>query len=132
MTKLQAQYKDLHKAFGRLKEAVALPADVTINQDATIQRFEFTFEIAWKLMKTIIELEGLNVASPRSAIRQAATVGLIDNPSVWLEFLENRNLTVHTYKEEVARKVYQSAKDFIPYVEELSIKIKDYLDKFTY
>ncbi len=131
MTKLQAQCEDLQKALGRLKEAAVLPGEVTIHQDATIQRFEFTFEIAWKLMKTIVELEGLSVASPRNAIRQAATVGIIDNPSMWLEFLGNRNLTVHTYKEEVAQKVYQSAKQFIPHVEKLLISVKDYLDKFT-
>ncbi|MEK7078749.1 MAG: HI0074 family nucleotidyltransferase substrate-binding subunit [Patescibacteria group bacterium] len=131
MTKLQAQYDDLQKALGRLKEAAVLPREVTVHQDATIQRFEFTFEMAWKIMKSIVELEGLITTSPRNAIRQAATVGLIDNPSVWLEFLENRNLTVHTYKEEVAQKVYKSAKEFIPHVEKLLIKIKDYCDKFT-
>lgn len=128
MTKLQAQYNDLQKALGRLKEATALPGEITIHQDATIQRFEFTFEMSWKLMKTIIEIEGLDVASPRNAIRQAATIGLIDDPKAWLEFLENRNLTVHTYKEEISQKVYQSARDFLPYVEELLTKIKNYLD----
>jgi len=48
---------------------VILPSDVTINQDATIQRFEFTFELAWKLMKTILEEEGIKVVSPKNVIR---------------------------------------------------------------
>ena len=65
-------------------------------------------------MKSIVELEGLITTSPRNAIRQAATVGLIDNPSVWLEFLENRNLTVHTYKEEVAQKCTNLQKNLYP------------------
>ena len=127
MTKLQAQYGDLQKAFERLKEAILLPSDVTINQDATIQRFEFTFELAWKLMKTIIEIEGLTAASPKSVIREGAVVGLIEEPKKWFEFLENRNLSVHTYKEEIAKKVYQAAKEFIPFVDKLILKAKDYL-----
>ncbi len=127
MNKLQAQYEDLQKAFGRLKEAVILPANVTINQDATIQRFEFTFELAWKLMKTIIEIEGLTAVSPKNVIRQGATIDLIDDPQKWFKFLENRNLSAHTYKEETARKVYQSAKEFIPFVDKLILKAENYL-----
>lgn len=132
MTKLQVQYEDLKKALGRLKEAVILPADVTINQDATIQRFEFTFELAWKLMQSIEKENDINMYGVKIIIREAAKLDLIDDPVKWFYFLKQRNLTVHTYKEEIARKVYQSAKDFIPYVEELSIKIKDYIDKLTY
>lgn len=128
MTKLQAQYGDLQKALDRLKEAIILPSEVTINQDATIQRFEFTFELAWKVLKTIVEIEGLEVASPKSVIREGASVGLIDEPQKWFEFLENRNLSVHTYKEEIAQKVYQSAKEFIPFVEKLIVKTKEYLE----
>ncbi len=127
MTKILAQYEDLKKAFERLKEALILPSEITINQDATIQRFEFTFELSWKLMKTILEEEGLTAVSPRNVIRQGATIGLIDEPQKWFEFLENRNLTVHTYKEEVAQKVYQSAKEFIPYVDKLFINLKSYI-----
>ncbi|MGB9706468.1 MAG: nucleotidyltransferase substrate binding protein [Microgenomates group bacterium] len=53
MTKLESQYQDLQKAYLRLKEAVALPPTI-INRDATIQRFEFTFELCWKLMNNIV------------------------------------------------------------------------------
>jgi|SRR3989339_934363 len=127
MTKLQAQYGDLQKAFGRLKEAIILPRDVTINQDATIQRFEFTFELAWKLMQSIVVENNVNIYGVKTVIREAAKLDLIDDPTKWFEFLENRNLSVHTYKEEIAQKVYKSAKEFIPFVEKLIIKAKEYL-----
>lgn len=127
MTKIQSQYEDLQKAIVRLKEAVALPSDITINQDATIQRFEFTFELSWKLMKSILETEGLEAVSPKSVIREGATIGLIDDPKKWFEFLTNRNLSVHTYKEEIAQKVYQAAKEFISFVDKLILKAKDHL-----
>ncbi|MEK9169495.1 MAG: HI0074 family nucleotidyltransferase substrate-binding subunit [Patescibacteria group bacterium] len=127
MTKIQAQYEDLQKAFGRLKEAVILPSDVTINQDATIQRFEFTFELAWKLMQSIEVENNINVYGVKTIIREAAKLGLIDDPVKWLDFLKDRNLSIHTYKEELAQKVYQSAKEFIPFVDKLILKAKNYL-----
>ena len=104
-----------------------LPSDVTINQDATIQRFEFTFELAWKLMKTILEEEGIKVVSPKNVIREGATIGLIDDPQKWFVFLKNKNLSVHTYKEEIAQKVYKSAKEFISFADKLILKAKNYL-----
>ncbi|PIU36843.1 nucleotidyltransferase [Candidatus Roizmanbacteria bacterium CG06_land_8_20_14_3_00_34_14] len=128
MTKIQSQYEDLNKALGRLKEAVALPADSTINQDATIQRFEFTFELAWKLIQSIEKENSINVYGVKTVIREATKLNLIDEPNKWFEFLENRNLSVHTYEEEIAQRVYKSAKEFIPFAEKLILKAKDYLD----
>lgn len=116
----------MEKALQRLIEASKQPSTV-FNQDSTIQRFEFTFEAAWKLMKTIAELEGLDAPSPKRAIRQSAVMELIDDPGKWFEFLNNRNLTVYTYKEDIAQKVYKSAKEFIPYIEKLLTSIKQYL-----
>ncbi|OGK11612.1 hypothetical protein A2954_06700 [Candidatus Roizmanbacteria bacterium RIFCSPLOWO2_01_FULL_37_12] len=87
-------YKDLKRVSERLKEAVKKSPTV-FNQDATIQRFEFCFELSWKLMKATCEIEGLEVVSPKGAIRQAAVIGLIDNPEIWFKFLDARNITVH-------------------------------------
>lgn len=123
MTKLQSQYEDLQKAVKRLKEASALPAGDSINQDATIQRFEFTFELAWKTMQTVVQENIKDVYGPKQVIREAAKLGLIDDPVTWLDFLRSRNLTVHTYHEEVAKEVYKSAKAFVPYGEKLLGKI---------
>ncbi len=82
-------------------------------------------------MQTIANENIKDIYGPKNVLREAAKLGIIDNPEKWFEFLENRNLTVHTYKEDVAQKVYQSAKEFIPYVEKLLISVKDYFDKFV-
>ncbi len=124
--KITLLFKNLEKACLRLKEAARQPSTV-FNQDSTIKRFEFTFEMTWKLMKALVESEGLEAASPKQAIRKAADIGIIDNPEKWFEFLGNRNLTVHTYKEEIAKKVYQAAKEFIPFVENFLQKVKSSL-----
>lgn len=126
MTKLESQYEDLTKALVRLKEASLLPSDNLINQDATIQRFEFTFELCWKIMQTIVNENKKNVYGPKNVIREAAQLELINDPTMWFEFLKKRNLTVHTYEEKIAQEVYQTAKKFVPYVEELLKKVHSY------
>lgn len=76
-------------------------------RDSAIQRFEFTFELAWKAMKAYLESEkGLKVHSPRDAIRAAFQVGLIGEEIAWIEMIETRNLTSHVYREEMAERVY--------------------------
>ena len=127
MTKSQLQYEDLNKALKRLKEIAVLPPEETANQDATIQRFEFTFELAWKLMQSIEIENNINVYGVKTILREAAKLGLIDDPVKWFDFLKDRNLTVHTYKEELAQKIYKKAKEFIEYVEKLLSKTKSHL-----
>ncbi|OGK22154.1 hypothetical protein A2866_06770 [Candidatus Roizmanbacteria bacterium RIFCSPHIGHO2_01_FULL_39_8] len=129
MTKLEAQYKDLIKVFSRLQEAVKLPSSNIINQDASIQRFEFTFELCWKIMQTIVNENKLDVYGPKNVFREAAKLGIIDDPKAWFDFLKDRNLTVHTYKEVVAREVYRSAKQFVPFVKKLILSVEKYLKK---
>lgn len=119
MTKLQSQFEDLKKALYRLKEAALLPADQTINQDATIQRFEFTFELSWKIMQGIVNENIKDIYGPKQVIREAAKLGIIEDPVKWLVFLHQRNMTVHTYREEIAKEVYVSAKEFITFVDAL-------------
>lgn len=97
---------DLRQSLARLEEAVAAP-HTQLNQDATIKRFEFTFELYWKLMKAIVEFQGENCASPRFCIRKAADLGIIDQPEKWLEFLDERNALAHAYKSEHAVSTYQ-------------------------
>lgn len=78
-------------------------------RDATIQRFEYTFELAWKLFRKVARIEGLEVNSPRQAIRAAYDVGLLEDIDLWFELLEDRNRTSHTYDESTATQVFESA-----------------------
>lgn len=125
MTKLESIIEDLTKAATKLEEATSLESTV-INQDATIQRFEFTFELAWKAMQEVARETDETAYGPRNTIREAGKTGLIDSVEDWLKFLSARNLTVHTYNESTAQEVYQSAKQFVPAVKELLVKLKAY------
>lgn len=72
-----------------------------------IQAFEFSFELAWKTIKRILTQKGIDVRSPRDAFREAAANKLIDDPTIWFQFLDKRNLTSHTYDETTALEIAQ-------------------------
>ena len=102
---------DLKSALARLAEALSLDKTM-INRDATIQRFEFTFELSWKLMKSLNYYYGQDCYSPRECLRLAAQNSLIENLDEWFAYLKARNTASHVYDEQEADAVYESAKNF--------------------
>lgn len=97
--------ESLHRALQRLDE-VLQEDETPITRDAAIQRFEFCFELAWKAVQEAARSEGLDCASPRGCGRVAFRLGWLNDETGWLTVLEDRNLTSHTYDEELAGKVY--------------------------
>lgn len=98
---------ELGKALDRLGEALMRDAETdSLVLDATIQRFEFAVELCWKTLKKLLETEGEEAKTPRQALQKAYTVGWLDNEALWLAILNDRNLTSHTYKEDLAREIY--------------------------
>ena len=95
-----------------------------LERDGAIQRFEYTFELAWKTMKRILQFKGSTSQLPRDVIRDAAANGLIDNPVVWFEFLEKRNKTSHIYEESVANEVASVLPIFHTELESFTQRIK--------
>lgn len=128
MTKTESQYEDLTKACQRLKEAINLPR-TDIHRDATIQRFEFTFETAWKLMNNLVRENGIEVYGPKNTFRGAAKLGLIDDPINWFKFLEARNYTTHVYYEKTSDWIYDCTKEFLPFAEKLLESLKSYISR---
>ena len=114
MTTLQIEMKqaDYHRALERLQSALKKEPDADdMYLDATIQRFEFCFELAWKLMKCVLDYEGIEVSSPRSSIREGWKQGMIADAETWLDMQEKRNLSTHTYNQATALEVYQLIKE---------------------
>lgn len=104
--------RDLKNVVSYLEEVIEREPTVD-NKELTIHRFEMCFELSWKLMYKIGRLQGRELAnSPRDAIRIAAQIKLIDDPSAWLDYVEHRNRTTHTYNEEVADQVYEAVRHF--------------------
>jgi len=99
-------------ALRRLEEA--LGEDISRSStlvDGTIQRFEFTFELAWKTMKDYLELMGFTVVSPRDVIKQAFQTGYITDGAAWLDALDKRNLMAYIYQVEIAEEVIDLIKN---------------------
>ena len=78
---------DLERAVLRLGAALSEPENEFI-RDAAIQRFEFSFELAWKSIRVSAKLEGQDCASPRMAISTAWSNGWISDEAAWLDMLE--------------------------------------------
>lgn len=77
-----------------------------IVRDAAIQRFEFTYELAWKTLRKILIKRGQEENSPKMVFRSAAKDNLIENVEDWFEFVNLRNNTVHVYNEKIAEEIY--------------------------
>lgn len=111
MTKLENKYTAFDTALTRLKEAIDLyqNQENPVLLDGTIQRFEFCVELGWKLLKEYLEYEKIGeFNSPRSTIKECFSIGLIEEAEQWLDMLDDRNLTSHTYDEEIAKEIYRN------------------------
>lgn len=100
---------DARESAARLTEAVAQPVSDLI-RDATIKRFEFTFEAVWKTLKLHLERQGYECGGPRPTLKKAFAENLISSPEeadLWLTMLEDRNLTSHAYDETLANRIYE-------------------------
>ena len=95
----------LRDAVARLEEALAQPK-TEWTRDAAIQRFEFSFELAWKAVSAFARSEGLEARSPREALRVAHRLAWIDDDGLWLRMLDDCNRTSHIYNEAVAEEIF--------------------------
>ena len=118
--------EDYKQALVRLNEALSEDLSKgSIVIDGTIQRFEFTFELAWKLIKAVLQYQGIEAATPRSAIKEGFRVGIIKDGDGWIDILEDRNKTSHIYDEKEAKVIYNKIKDLhIKLLKDLEQSIK--------
>lgn len=104
--RLDERTADYLKALNQLSKAVQQPKNEFL-RDSVIQRFEFTYELAWKMLKLILESEGLIVKTPKETLQEALQAGFIENGNAWTNLQKIRNLTTHTYDEKLAEDVYE-------------------------
>jgi nucleotidyltransferase substrate binding protein (TIGR01987 family) len=125
MEKLKLRYETTIKALKTLKEIVEEPYS-TIVRDAAIKRFEYSFDIFWKLIKDYLRVqEGVECASPKSCFREAFKVGILSEEETVkvLEMTDNRNLSTHTYDEEAVEEIYQQIKDYWKLMDDICKRI---------
>ncbi len=117
---MQLDLSAFEKALASLARALlrshGMPADEEL-RDASIHRFEYSFELAWKVLKRRLELDvpstdAADALSYRAMIRLAAERNLLANPQAWFDYRDQRNRTTHTYDLVIAQQVYACIADF--------------------
>ena len=121
----QQRFANYNKALGKLQQAVNYIKHNFINdnepindeefghvldeiiKEGLIQRFEYTHELAWNLMKDYAEYQGNStVGGSRDATREAFELKLFTNGHVWMDMIDSRNKTSHTYNQITANQIY--------------------------
>jgi nucleotidyltransferase substrate binding protein (TIGR01987 family) len=117
------RFRNYNKALEKLKEAVErIQEDYPIDKDGNIdedqflddilkegviQRFEYTHELAWNVMKDFLVNSGnTNIFGSKDTSREAFSAGLIENGELWMDMIISRNKTSHTYNEETADDIF--------------------------
>ena len=102
---LAIKQQAFEKALIQLEKVLTQPPSEYI-RDAAIQRFEFTYELAWKTLQAYLATIDITVLSPKETLKIACQQGLLTDANAWTELHMKRNLTSHTYDEKLAESVY--------------------------
>ncbi len=98
--KLQDSLANLEQAMTKFEDALKIPKDRELIVEGTIQRFEVVIELMWKTLKRALEHEGIYPKTPRETLREAFSIGWLDEEDEWLDMLDKRNTTSHVYLHE--------------------------------
>ncbi len=114
MDKLESKLLNFKRALARLQDGLLQyeqnPWDIA--RDGIIQRFEFTYELAWKAAREYLTEQGFaDLNSPRSVLRQAVACGLITGSEDWTALMEDRSSTSHVYDEGLADEIAGRIRD---------------------
>jgi nucleotidyltransferase substrate binding protein (TIGR01987 family) len=119
------RFVNFEKAFQTLERTVAIENPSEAERGGLIQFFEVAFELSWKTLKDYLETGGFQVKSPRDVLKQAFQSEIIRDGHTWMEALEDRNLTAHTYNEETALKIERLIREkYFPAMAALYEKLK--------
>ncbi len=119
-------FETLGDALTRLEEVLNRPdlANDDCLPDAVIQRFEFSIELYWKVLKKFLVYEKIDATTPRDVLKKAYQYGLIDDEKEWLLMMDDRNKTSHVYKQEEAIRVFENVKEYFPIMKKNYEKLK--------
>jgi nucleotidyltransferase substrate binding protein (TIGR01987 family) len=113
------RYKHFMQAFSQLEKAALLARQRPLSeleQQGLIQSFEYTHELAWNVLKDFLEDQGLkNLYASKDSTREAFKRGLIQNGEVWMDMIKSRNISSHTYNQDIAREIAEKIiENYVP------------------
>ena len=105
---LQESYEMFKKAYAKLKEFIETDQGTEKDIAAIIHAYEYTFELWWKAIQRYLQdYETVSEHGPGATIRNAFQFGIIDEGQAYMDLLKDRNLIAHTYKENIAKEIYE-------------------------
>ena len=131
------RFSNYVKAYNKFSDGIRYAREHFVNDELTIseavleeiikegliQRFEYTHELGWNVMKDYAEYQGnFEIKGSRDATQEAFKMKLISNGEVWMDMIKSRNRTAHTYNKETANEIYSTI------IEDYSIAFQDFLD----
>ncbi|ABZ83816.1 nucleotidyltransferase substrate-binding protein, putative [Heliomicrobium modesticaldum Ice1] len=131
MERLKQRIDVACRAVSTLEVLLQVPKPNEVERDASLQRFEYSFEATWKAaLHYLREMEGIEIGSPKGVIRACMQVGLLTptETSEALEMVDDRNLTVHTYNEELARAIFMKLPRYASLLRRWVKAIRDGMD----
>ena len=95
-----------NKALSQLQKFIDKGDLSELEEQGIIQSFEYTFELAWNVLKDYLVYQGVSkIHGRRDAFRIAYNMELISQGELWMDMVEDRIQTVHSYDEQRARKI---------------------------
>lgn len=121
------RFQNLEKAYKQLEDSVQKAEELSdLEKEGMVQRFEYTFELAWKTIKDFLEEQYVIVKFPREVIKQAFSYEIIDDGEIWMDMLEKRNLMAHTYEESIFKQaVNKIVNEYFPAMNKLYIYLRE-------
>jgi len=120
---------NFRRALERFREALACKEALEregfgdIYLDLAVKRFEFTYEMSWKAIRRCLDFLGIEAKYPRVCFKEAYALGLLTNESVWLEMIEQRNLTSHVYNQDEVKGILVRLDEFCLNFDELLARL---------
>lgn len=120
------RYHSFAKALEQLTRFIEKGELNELEKQGLIQAFEYTYELAWNTIKDFFEHQGeTGIYGSRDAFRLAFRRGLIAEGQTWMDMIESRTLTTHTYNEEIAEEIARAVVDsYYPQFAQLRDKMR--------
>ncbi len=125
MTKLNAVAADYITSLKQFRKVLKLEKN-DLTRDSAIKRFELTFDLCWKFLKEyLLEFKGIRCTAPKECIKESFKQGVIEYDDYWIDIVDIRNKTVHTYNESLADDIYNQ----LNHIAELFTHLEEFIKR---
>ncbi len=123
----QQRFSNYKRALAQLSKFMETEELNALEKQGLIQAFEYTHELAWNTLKDFLKHRGNSeIYGSKDASRAAFSLGLLENGDIWMDMIDSRNMTSHTYNEAVTEEIIESITyDYFPAFGALETKLED-------